>query len=279
MDSDCIACQIRQALDMCKFVDAEESTRQLVLQSVMKIIIRKDEIEPEEEIGFVIQNEIKRILKLNDPYKSVKEKSIRTALAIFPRLKEIVRSSDTPLKTAAEICIAGNVIDFGPANTFNIEESINEALTSKKDRFDMDSFSVELNKAKSILMLADNAGETVFDRVLIDEIKVPIIYVVKSEPVMNDAVLEDAIASGLEGSVTIIENGSQYSGTALSKCSQEFLDIYSSVDMVISKGQANFETLVDAKRRIFFLLKIKCEYLSNKHGITLNEYVLLDNYL
>ena len=140
----------------------------------MKIIIRKDEIEPEEEIGFVIQNEIKRILKLNDPYKSVKEKSIRTALAIFPRLKEIVRSSDTPLKTAAEICIAGNVIDFGPANTFNIEESINEALTSKKDRFDMDSFSVELNKAKSILMLADNAGETVFDRVLIDEIKVPI---------------------------------------------------------------------------------------------------------
>lgn len=279
MDSDCIACSIRQALDMCRFVDAEENTRQQVLQSVMEILIRRDEIKPEGEISFLIQNEIKRLLDLNDPYKSIKDESIRSALAIFPKLKEIVQASENPFKTAVEICIAGNVIDFGPSNSFNIEESINEAITSKKHRFDLDSFSTELKKAGSILMLADNAGETVFDRVLIDEIDTLVIYAVKSEPVMNDAILEDAIASGLEEYVQIIENGSPYSGTALSKCSPEFLDIYSSVDMVISKGQANFETLIDAKRRIFFLLKIKCEYLSDKHGIPLNEYVLLDNYL
>lgn len=279
MDSECIVCHMRQALDMCRFVDAEESMRQQVLQSVMEILIQRDEIEPSEEIGFMIQNEIKQILDLDDPYKSVKQESIRTALEIFPKLKEIVRSSDTPLRTAVEICIAGNVIDFGPTNSHNIEKSVNEVLISKKHRFDWDSFSVVLKGVKSVLVLADNAGETVFDRLLIDEIKVPIIYAVKSKPVLNDAILEDAIASGLEGYVEIIENGSPMSGTMLTKCSPEFLDLYTCVDMVISKGQANFETLVDEKRQIFFLFKVKCEYLSKKHGIPLNEYVLLDNQL
>ena len=279
MDSNCIICRIRQAHDMCRFVDAEECIRQQVLQSVMKILVDMDKVESNEEIGFMIQNEIKRILNLDDPYKMIKEESIRSALAIFPRLKEIVFESPTPLRTAVDLSIAGNVIDFGPSNSYNIEKSIDEVLSSKKQRFDWESFSDELKKAKSVLMLADNAGETVFDRALVDEIDVPVIYAVKSQPVMNDAILEDAIASGLEGSVEIIENGSPMAGTVLSKCSAEFLDLYHSVDMVISKGQSNFETLVDEKRRIFFLFKVKCGLLSRRHGIPINEYVLMDNHL
>jgi damage-control phosphatase, subfamily I len=279
MDSDCIVCRMRQALDMCRFVDAEESVRQEVLQTAMEILVQRDELEPSEDVGVLIFDKIKQILDLDDPYKSIKAESIRTALNILPRLKEIVKTSDVPLRTAAEICIAGNVIDFGPSNTHNIEESIEEVLTSQKHRFDWVSFSDAIKNAKTILMLADNAGETVFDRVLIDEINVPIQYAVKDKPVLNDAIFEDAIESGLDGLVEIIENGSPLSGTVLSRCSPEFVEIYSSVDMVISKGQANFETLAKEDRQIFFLFKVKCDLLSRKHEIPLNEYVLMNNKL
>jgi damage-control phosphatase, subfamily I len=279
MDSDCIVCRMRQALDMCRFVDAKESVRQEVLQTTMELLVKREELEQSADVGVLIYEKIKQILNLDDPYKSVKTESIRTAINILPRLKEIVRNSDTPLRTATELCIAGNVIDFGPSNSHNIEKSIDEVLISKKHRFDWDSFSAAIQNAKTILILADNAGETVIDRILINEINVPILYAVKSKPVLNDAILEDAIASGLDNLVELIENGSPLSGTVLSRCSSKFLDIYSKVDMVISKGQANFETLAKEDRQIFFLFKVKCELLSRKHEIPINEYVLMDNQL
>jgi len=262
---------------MCKFVGADETKRQQVMQVVMEILVRRDEIEPSGEISFMIQNEIKRVIDLDDPYKSVKEKSIRKALTIYPQLKKLVRSSDTPLRTAVEICIAGNVIDFAPSNSHDMETAIKEVLASNKNHFDWEPFKEELEKVETILLLGDNAGETVFDRVLIEEMGKQVIYAVKSEPVSNDAVMEDAIESGLDAVAVVIENGSPMAGTVLSKCSAEFLKLHASADMVISKGQANFETLVSEQRRIFFLFKVKCDLLSRKHGTPLNEYVLLDN--
>ena len=192
-------------------------------------------------------------------------------------MKEIVQSSSNPLKTAAEICIAGNVIDFGPSATHDIEKAVEEVLSTKKTHFDWKAFKENLDKTDEILFLADNAGETVFDRVLIEEMGKKVVYAVKSGPAMNDALVDDAVASGLEGLVEIVENGSPTSGTQLRRCSEEFLALYRNADMIISKGQANFETLVGETRHIFFLFKVKCNLLSKKHSIPLNEYVLLDN--
>jgi len=278
LDSECIVCRMRQVLDMCKFVDADEAQRQEVLDRVMDILVHRDIYEPSGEIGFMIHNEVKRILDLDDPYQSVKEVSIRKALAIYPRLKKLVRTADNPLKRAVEICIAGNVIDFAPSNSHDIEAAVEEVIASEKNHFDWEPFTEVLDQTDSILMLADNAGETVFDRIFIEELDKPIKYAVKSEPVSNDAVVEDAVASGLEPLVEIIENGSPMAGTVLQKCSREFLDLYQNAEMIISKGQANFETLVHEKRRIFFLFKVKCDLLSRKHDIPMNEYVLLDNH-
>jgi len=277
VDSECIVCRMRQALDICKFVNADENQRQEVLNKVMDFLIHRDIYEPSGEIGFLIHNEVKRILDLEDPYRIVKEESIRKALAIYPRLKELVSESENSLRRATEICIAGNVIDFAPSNSHDIEAAVNEVISSKKNHFDWTTFVKTLDEASSILFLGDNAGETVFDRVLIEEIGKPVKYAVKSEPVINDTILEDAIASGLDQVTELIENGSPMSGTVLPRCSDEFIDLYTNAEMVISKGQANFETLVDEKRRIFFLFKVKCDLLSRKHNIPMNEYVLLDN--
>ena len=134
-----------------------------------------------------------------------------------------------------------------------------------------------LESAKTILILADNAGETVFDRLLMESIDKHFHYAVKSEPTINDALFDDAVASGIDQVAQIINNGSPVGGTHLPSCSEEFKALFYSADMVISKGQANFESLVNEQRQIFFLFKVKCALLQKKHGLPLNEFVLLDN--
>jgi len=277
MESECVVCKIRQVWDLCNFVNADEDQRQAVLNRTMELLMQRDNKEIMSEISFLIAEDVKQILDLDDPYAELKKESIDKSLAIYPRLKDMVRASKNPLKTAVEICIAGNVIDFGPSASHDIEKAVDEVLGTEKSHFDWGSFKETLAGSNEILFLADNAGETVFDRVLIEEIGKRIIYAVKSGPAMNDALREDANASGLEGLVEIVENGSPTSGTQLGRCSDEFLNLYRNAEMVISKGQANFETLVEEKRRVFFLFKVKCNLLSKKHSIPLNEYVLLDN--
>ena len=276
-ESECILCTMRQAQDVCNFVGADESARQSVFKRIMQILISGIDEDPADGINYLVHEELKKLTNHADPYKKVKDESIKKALEIFPRMIGLVEKSGEPLKTAVELCIAGNVIDFGPSNMHDIETSISDVLRSNKQHFDFDSFQDEIIRSQTILILGDNAGETVFDRILIHKLNHKVYYAVKSKPILNDAVMDDAVNSGLAQVATIIENGSSRSGTYLPHCSQVFLDLFYSTDMVISKGQANFETLVNEARRIFFLFKVKCKLLSRKHNLPLGEYVLLDN--
>jgi uncharacterized protein with ATP-grasp and redox domains len=278
IESECIVCILRQAQDVCDFVGAEEFARQSVLKKVMQILVRGIDQDLEEGASFLVHEELKKLTNNPDPYKEAKNESITKAIEIFPWMMSLVEKSDDPLRKAVELCIAGNVIDFGPSNSHNIEATINEVMDPNKKHFDFDSFKNECIKSKTALILGDNAGETVFDRILISQLNQSIFYAVKSQPILNDAIKEDAINSGLEQVSTIIENGSPRSGTYLPKCSKDFLNMFNSVDLVISKGQANFETLVNEHRRIFFLFKVKCKLLSRKHQLPLGEYVLIDNW-
>jgi damage-control phosphatase, subfamily I len=277
IESECILCMMRQAQDVCEFVGADESVRQSVLMRVMQILISGIEKNETDGINYLVHEEIKKLTNNTNPYTKVKNESIRKALEIYPWMISLVEKSDEQLKTAVELCIAGNVIDFGPSNIHDIEASIDEVLHSRKQHFDFDSFKNEINRSKKILILGDNAGETVFDRVLMHTMNHQVFYAVKSKPILNDAIIVDAVNSGIGQDATIIENGSPKGGTSLPNCSQAFLDLFHSADMVISKGQANFETLVNEKRRIFFLFKVKCKLLSRKHDLPLGEFVLLDN--
>jgi len=278
IESECIVCIMRQAQDVCDFVGAEESAKLSVFKNVMQILIMGIDQDLEEGANFLVHEELKKLTNNPDPYKKAKEESISKALEIIPRMMGLIKESEDPLKTAVELCIAGNVIDFGPSNFHDIKATISEVMDSNKRHFDFDSFKSECNISKTALILGDNAGETVFDRLLISQLKQNIFYAVKSQPILNDAVKEDAIKSGLDQVATIIENGSPRLGTCLPQCSQDFINLFNSVDLVISKGQANFETLVNEKRRIFFLFKVKCKLLSRKHHLPLGEYVLIDNW-
>ena len=137
-----------------------------------------------------------------------------------------------------------------------------------------------MNTSKNILYLADNAGETIFDRVLIEEIKglygdKSIFYAVRERPIINDALKEDARACGIDRIADVISSGSDTPGTIISLCSEAFLKIYRDADMIISKGQGNFEALSDVSRPIFYLFMVKCPVVAKDLGCRIGDIILL----
>ena len=139
----------------------------------------------------------------------------------------------------------------------------------------MEGFKEAISQAEEILYLADNAGEIVFDRLLIEQLPMDrVTVVVKGEPVINDATLQDAVVAGLDKIVEVTDNGSDAPGTILESCSQSFINHFDKADLVIAKGQGNYETLSDVDKNIFFILKAKCPVISRNIGCEVGEMIL-----
>ena len=191
---------------------------------------------------------------------------------------------------ALELAIVGNIIDYGVKNSLDVDKELKRILNEEnkiirketKATFDYPEFKRALNKARTILYLADNAGETVFDRVLLEEIKrldknKKIIYAVKEKPIINDALLADAYACGIDKVAEVISCGSDAPGTILSLCSKQFLKIHKKADMTISKGQGNFEALSRQSRPTFFLFIAKCPVIAKDAGCKIGDIILFCN--
>jgi len=268
---DCYPCFIKQALESAKMAGADTQTQKKIIDKVARLLPKIPLSSSPPETGRTIRRSVKKLMGNSDPYKEIKIKSNNLALGIYDFLKNKIAHSHDKLLTSVELAITGNIIDYGAKNSLNIDEEIAKILRKEykaikhedKAIFDYTRFKKVLNNAKTILYLADNAGETVFDRILIEEIKrldkdKIIIYAVKEKPTINDALMEDAVACGIDKSAEIISSGAETSGTVLKHCSSRFLKLYKDADMVISKGQGNFEALSDSERPVFFLLMVKC---------------------
>ncbi len=179
------------------------------------------------------------------------------------------------------MAIAANVIDFvvdPSAEKTNILETMGKALTSEERLDGVGEFEEALYNSKKILYLGDNAGEIVFDRLLIERLPADkISYVVRGGPVVNDVTEDDARTTGLADLVEIIDNGSDLPGTVLSQCSPTFLKRFNEADLVISKGQGNYECLEDSDKKIFFLFSAKCAVISNHLGCKVGEMLFINN--
>ena len=265
---------MQQALRAGRMTAKNEDQVKLILDETAKIIPDFSLKYTPAEYGAEVYRIIKEITGVVDPYKQIKEDSINDALAMYPDLKQITNKSDNRLLTAVRIAIAGNIIDFGVNETFNLIEDVERILTQKFAVLDFEAFQESLKKAKSILYIGDNAGESVFDKLLIEEMGKPVIYAVREIPIINDATYEDAVNSGLSDVAKIISSGVKAPGTILNQCNDEFLDLFQSADMVISKGQGNYEGLSDVKRPLFFLLKAKCEVIAKDLGVKKNDIIL-----
>jgi hypothetical protein len=271
---DCYPCFIDQALRAGRMAtdDAQRIKRLLDEVGMMLKDIRLESTPP--ETARLIYQKVKKITGKSDPYRKIKKENTAKALRLYPSLKRTVEASNDRLLAAIRLAIAGNVMDFGASKEFDIEAEINEVFQREFAIFDHAEFREYLDKAREVLFIADNAGECVFDRLLIEEMKKPVIYVVRGAPVVNDATYEDAVQAGVDKVALIMSSGTDAPGAVLATCSQEFRRIYDRSSFILSKGQGNYEALCNENRPIFFLLKAKCGVIAKDVGVNQGDIVL-----
>ena len=274
---DCIPCIIRQTLGSVRLVTQDETVHKRVLREVLRAAAEMNLEQTPPEMAQWIHRRIREHIGQSDPYRQIKDRFNRMALKLYPMLREWIEDSDKPMETAVRLAIAGNVIDFGVNSQLSetqVRESITHALSASLDA-DVEEFSRAVSDAQQILYLTDNAGEIVFDRLLIERIPLEKVTVgVRGFPVINDATMTDAEDTGITELAEVIENGSDAPGTILADCSDGFVERFNKADLIIAKGQGNYETLNEVDKDIYFLLKAKCPVIAADIGCQMDSLVI-----
>jgi uncharacterized protein with ATP-grasp and redox domains len=279
---DCYPCFLRQALDAARRAGTDNNQQQAVLDRVLEALRQIEPAATPPEIGDRVHRIARQVAGNGDPYREAKASSTRQALALYPRLKALVQEADDPLGVAVRLSIAGNIMDAARGQECDLWGTVERVLVQPFAADDGMALREALDRADTegrngvapLLYLADNAGETVFDRVLIEALDAPVVYAVKSGPTLNDATREDALAAGVDRVAEIVSTGSDAPGTILDRCSEEFRKMYEQAELIIAKGQANYETLSEEGPRVFFLLQAKCPVIARDVGVPVGSIVL-----
>jgi uncharacterized protein with ATP-grasp and redox domains len=280
LNLDCIPCFQRQALQAVRFINNDEKLQEKVLREVVKELLASDWKSTPPELAQKVHSIVKMVTNENDPYKYVKQESNDLILRMYPKLKETVKNSEDPLRTAVRLAIAGNIIDFGVSQKFNLEETIREVLKKKFAIDDYKKLKKNLENAKTLLFFVDNAGEIGLDKLLVETFLgtkklEKIDFVVKGGPIINDATLEDAVYMSLNSlpnsEFLVISNGE--AGTGPKRSSQTVKRWICEHDLVISKGQGNYEGLSE-HNGLFFLLMAKCPIIASDIGVELGDKII-----
>jgi uncharacterized protein with ATP-grasp and redox domains len=263
---------------MARIATTDEAIHAQVLREVLLEAAGWDMNLPAPVSSQRVQRRLHELTGVADPYRDAKRRFNELALELLPELRAKVEAAADPLQAAVRVAIAGNVIDVGVDGNLCETDIRRSLLQSLVDPFagDLDSFRAAIAGAKEILYLADNTGEIVFDRLLTEHIPAQRVTVaVRGAPVLNDAMLADARIAGLDQVAQLIDNGSDAPGTILSECSTAFRERFESADIIIAKGQGNFETLAGGPGNIFFLLKIKCPVVAVHTGLDIGTQALI----
>ncbi len=273
----CIPCYLRQALSAAMEVTDDPEKQRDILNKVAELLPELTTDKSPAENSTKVLLKVNELLNVSDPFYRKKKYYNQYALGLYPRLKELVNNSHNPLKKAINVSVAGNIIDLGILHSVDVEAEINNILNQSFSIDHTDSFIADLEKADTVLYNGDNSGEIVFDKILVEEIVrlgKKVYFAVKDKPILNDVTVEDAEDTGISEFAEVISNGSPMVGTVLETCSEEFRRIFYKTDLIISKGQGNFETLDIVNKNIYFILKAKCEEVAKELGVKLGDIVI-----
>ncbi len=275
-DYRCIYCLMRSYGNRLEKADIPPEAKGVFTRKLLKVLDEKWFSISAPDCAREIQMLYRSLINDPDPFKEAKKVSNDTALGMYPDLMNRVRNSGDPFLTALKLAIAGNIIDFAVHDSCDLPGTIEGVLSS--------DFSVDhsgylrdaLMKAGKVLYIGDNAGEIVFDKLFISELAHPgLTFAVRGGPAINDATMEDAVYTGMTSVASVISSGHDASTTVLEKSGEEFRRYYREADLIISKGQGNFEGLIgEADRRIFFLLMIKCDVIAEYLKVARGSYVV-----
>lgn len=277
---DCIPCFQRQALQALRFVTNDVEEQERILRLIIAKLESMDWTTTPPEMAHVVHRFVREECGVEDPYKDIKKSYNDIVLSLYPEIKRSMEDSEEPLLTAVRLAIAGNIIDFGANPEFDLNKTISEVLEKEFAIFDYEELTTILENANTMAYLADNTGEIVFDKILLETIldryKIEkILFAVKGAPIINDATIDDAEYVGIDKlpGVEFVKVGIGLPGSGIERSSKEFHNILGSADLVISKGQGNYEALSEYCD-IFFLLMAKCPVIASDLNVKIGDIIL-----
>lgn len=275
---DCVACLVRQSVDAVKVASSDDAVRKRTLQAVMAEAAKLDYALPPPEMAGRIHAVIREVSANPDPYLEVKQRCNRIALTHLDRLRSRVAAADDPLIAAMRIAMAGNVMDFGvleAGDDLGLDQAIASASSEAPAIDHSEALRTAIAAAESILYLVDNAGEIVFDILLLERLpRGRVTIAAKAGPVLNDATVAEVIDVGLADFGEVVSTGSRFPGTILPSCSPEFRERFAAADLIIAKGQANYETVHGVRANLFNLLRVKCPMVERIIGAPLGSWIV-----
>lgn len=272
---DCVPCVMRQALEASRRATDDTDKQEEALRKVAKELSELRFDRTPLTLSHKALRIVRKVTGVEDPYEKLKKEFNRKAMDMYPSLKAKVSDSKESLLTATKLSIAGNVIDFGPGHEFKLEEVVKDVLDQNFAINHFDRFKENLEEVEEIFYLADNSGEIVFDRILLEELKdKEVTFFVKSGPVLNDATAKDAKFVGIDKLAKIEEVGGEDDAAGLDKVTESFKDQLKDSELVISKGQANYEAFSNVEANIFYLLMVKCPLIGRDIGVEKGSIVI-----
>ncbi len=280
----CIPCIVNQALKVADMVGLED--KEQLLRKVFTYLSQVDfkASSTPELIGEIFAL-LKKEIGNEDPYKETRLQYNQMFLEQIPELEQEINRAENPFLEAIKYAIIGNVIDFNPIHNLLLSDIEACFLRLKEEQLEINHSNIlmhEIRNADTILYLGDNCGEICLDKILIKKIKelnpsCHVFFGTRGEAVVNDSVEEDAYLVGIDDYATVISNGDSSLGTVLYRTSKRFQDIYQNADVVIAKGQANYECLSNENKNIYFLLMTKCSVIANDIGVPEMKMICMKN--
>jgi uncharacterized protein with ATP-grasp and redox domains len=269
----CYECVFRQAVTALEGTELSPDKQLYILKKVLNVLEAADPSLTPSAIAGETNRVMRKYTGVDDFYRNIKQANHDLAFSHLDDLRQLLQQEEDLLEGGLKISAAGNVIDVIHGDNYDLWLEVEKTVGQDLVGGGIDEFKNRLTKAPYLLYLADNVGETVFDRVFIETLELPVIYAVKSGPILNDATKHDALGAGIDQVAQIIETGSQSPGTVFYQCSQEFQELFQDASLVISKGQANYETMDEYGDKVFFLLRVKCPVLMDRLEAPLGSLV------
>jgi len=277
VEPECVSCFFKMLAKGCELHGV---SRKEQFEATAKLATRLKDLNPDDPPPFFSVNigeVIKEITGEKDPYHTVKKTENDRAASLIPHIRNEINKSPNPLYAALKYAAAANVIDYGAPDVPELMSTLDGLAEHKFAGFDGDLILEKLKTAKLVLILGDNTGEIFFDRLLLEQLPKDkrYVYAVRSRPILNDSLLEDAKIAGIDDFAEIMESGSIIAGTDPNSCTEQFQKMYDKADIIISKGQGNFETLSDKNKPIFFLFAAKCGTVSKMLDVPIGSLMVI----
>ncbi len=279
MKPECFACLYTQMLRVAKALECDDACATRIMETSAARIARLNPRQTPPEAAAILYPALSTMLGVEDLYARQKEESIRKARELIPRVEERIASASDPLEAAIRAAVAGNVIDFATEVSFELEEEIDRIFDAPFAIDETEEFLGRLRKARHLVVLGDNTGEHLFDKVMIRTFRehfqdLEVDYFVRGRPIINDVTVQEAREAGMQETARIVDSGVDTPGFLYERASLEARAIYDAADLILAKGMGNYECMEDRPDdRLFFLFKVKCSVVAGKVGAQIGDLV------